>query len=171
MDTFDVGRSLKLQGYLNNQNLEPDDVQFLDTMKFKQLYTEEEFQDIYRKVEKYRVLEQNQLSTPTAENSEEMQELAQDVLYSTGQAVHSIRMSDLKRDVDIERLMTECNTRSKNDLFVQIDYDDYSNNSNFVKCKVVGHDTEWAYGIQANAKMIVTKSGKVITTKNALYSK
>jgi hypothetical protein len=133
--------------------------------------TEEEFIDVNNKVNRYRTLETEQAKNPSSEISSEMQELAQDVMYSTGQAIHSIQMSSFKTGSDLEQAMLSANLRSKNDLFVDIDYGDYSSTSNFVKCKVVGHDYPGAYGIAANARMIVTKDGTVITTKNALYMK
>lgn len=171
MDNFDVGSSLKLQSYLNNQDLSQDDMNFVENVKFKDLLSDEEFYDVYKKVERYRVLEQEQIKSPSAATSSEMQEIAQDIMYSTGQPVHSINMSSLKTNKDLEQAMLNSNTKSKNDLFVEIDYDDYSSNSNFVKCKMVSHNAEYAYGIAAGARMIVTKSGKIITTKNALYMK
>lgn len=171
MEQFDIGSSLKVQQYLNNQTLDSDTLNFLETLKFKNLLSVEEKRDIYKKVERYRTLEQDQLQTPTAENSTEMQELAQDVIYSTGQSVNSINMSSLKTTEDIENAMIQSNLKSKNDLFVDIDYDDYSSNSNYVKCKIVGHDHPYAYGISAGARMAITKNGTIITTKNALYNK
>ena len=171
MDSFNVGGSLKLQSYLNNQTLDNDTMDFLENVNFRQLMTREEFIDIYNKVQRYRVLEQENIANPSSDISNEMQELSQDVMYSTGSPIHSINMSKFKTNDDLERAMLETNIRSKNDLFVEIDYDDYSSTSNYVKCKVVGHDTQYAYGIAANARMAVTKSGKIITTKNALYMK
>lgn len=171
MDSFNVGGSLKLQSYLNNQTLDNDTMDFLENVNFRQLMTREEFIDIYNKVQRYRVLEQENIANPSSDISSEMQELSQDVMYSTGSPIHSINMSKFKTNDDLERAMLETNIRSKNDLFVEIDYDDYSSTSNYVKCKVVGHDTQYAYGIAANARMAVTKSGKIITTKNALYMK
>lgn len=171
MDNFDVGRSLKLQSYLNNQNISQDDMNFVENLKFNDLLSDEEFYDIYKKVERYKTLEKEQEINPSADNSVEMQEIAQDVMYSTGKPVHSISVSNLKTNNDLEQVMLNSNTRSKNDLFVEIDYNDYSNSSNFVKCKVVSHDKDYAYGISAGARMIVTKSGKIITTKNSLYMK
>ena len=171
MEPFNIGNSLKLQSYVNNQELSEDDLNFLDNTKFNDLMTREEFTDVYNKVQKYRTLEQDNIVSPSPERSAEMQELAQDVMYSTGQAIHSIKMSSLKTVDTLDDIMARANCRSKNDLFVEIDYDDYSNTSNFVKCKIVGHDRPYAYGIAANAKLVVTKSGKIITSKNALYSK
>ena len=172
MDTFNVGSSLKLQSYLNNQTLDNDTMDFLENVNFRQLMTKEEFTDIYNKVQRYRVLEQENIANPSSDISKEMQELSQDVMYSTGSPIHSINMSKLKTNDDLEQAMLETNIRSKNDLFVEIDYDNgYSSTSNYVKCRVVGHDCPYAYGIAANARMAVTKSGKIITTRNALYMK
>ena len=61
MDNFDVGSSLKLQSYLNNQDLSQDDMNFVENVKFKDLLSDEEFYDVYKKVERYRVLEQEQI--------------------------------------------------------------------------------------------------------------
>lgn len=171
MQEFDIGSSLKVQQYLNSQTLDNETLNFLENLKFKKLVSVEEKRDIYKKVERYRVLEQEQLSSPSAETSTEMQELAQDVMYSTGQPIHSIKMSSLKTTEDIEDAMIQSNLRSKNDLFVDIDYDDYSSNSNYVKCKIVSHDHPYAYGISAGARMAITKNGTIITTRNALYNK
>lgn len=171
MQDFDIGSSLKMQQYLNSQTLEPETLNFLETLKFRNLMSIEEKQDVVRKVERYRNLEVSQMENPTAENSTEMQELAQDIMYQCGQSVSSIKLSSLKTTEDIENAMIQSNLRSKNDLFVDIDYDDYSNNSNYVKCKIVSHNHPYAYGISAGARMAVTKNGTIITTKNALYNK
>lgn len=171
MENFDVGGSLKMQAYLNNQNLDADDLNFLETMKFRNLMSEEEYNDVNKKVTRYRELEDRQLESPSVEYSTEMQELAQDIMYQTGKSVNSIKMSDFKTNTDLLNVLAESNVRSKNDLFVDIDYDDYNSSSDFVKCKIVSHDTPYAYGISAGAKMAVTKSGKIITTRSALYMK
>lgn len=171
MEDFDIGKSLKLQGYLSNQDLDNDTMNFIDTLNFRDLLSNEEYMDITNKVNKYRTLENQQKENPTSENSSEMQELAQDILYCTGKPVNSISLGSLKTDNDLMQILYNSNIRSKNDLFVDIDYDDYRSNSDFVKCKLVSHNTPYCYGIQANAKMVITKSGKIITTKNALYSK
>lgn len=171
MQEFDIGSSLKVQQYLNSQTLSDDTLSFLENLKFRKLVSIEEKRDIYKKVERYRVLEQDQFHSPSAEASAEMQELAQDVMYSTGQPINSLNISSLKTTEDIDDAMIQSNLRSKNDLFVDIDYDDYSNNSNYVKCKIVSHDHPYAYGISAGARMAITKNGTIITTKNALYNK
>ena len=171
MENFDVGGSLKMQAYLNNQNLSTDDLNFLETMKFRDLMSEEEYNDVNKKVTRYKELETSQLESPSAENSTEMQELAQDIMYQTGKSANSINMHDFKTNTDVMNILAESNVRSKNDLFVDIDYDDYSSSSDFVKCKIVSHNTPYAYGISAGAKMAVTKSGKIITTRSALYMK
>ena len=171
MEPFNIGNSLKLQSYVNNQELDDDDLNFLDNTKFTDLMTREEFTDIYNEVQRYRVLEQDNIVSPSPERSAQMQELAQDIMYRTGETIQSINMSKLKTVDSLDDIMARANCRSKNDLFVEIDYDDYSNTSNFVKCRVVGHDRPYAYGIAANAKMAITKSGTIITSKNALYSK
>ena len=84
MDTFNVGGSLKLQSYLNNQTIDNDTMDFLENVSFNKLMTREEFTDIYNKVQRYRVLEQENMANPSAIFSSEMQELAQDVMYATG---------------------------------------------------------------------------------------
>ena len=122
MDTFNVGGSLKLQSYLNNQTLDNDTMDFLENVNFRQLMTREEFTDIYNKVQRYRVLEQENIANPSSDISKEMQELSQDVMYSTGSPIHSINMSKLKTNDDLEQAMLETNIRSKNDLFVDSDY-------------------------------------------------
>ena len=77
MDTFNVGGSLKLQSYLNNQTLDNDTMDFLENVNFRQLMTREEFTDIYNKVQRYRVLEQENIANPSSDISKEMQELSQ----------------------------------------------------------------------------------------------
>lgn len=171
MDTYNVLGSLKLQSYLNNQNVSDETMKCLDTLSIKNLMTSEEFTDIQNKVQRYRTLGKENMECPSSTISAEMQELAQDVMYSTGMPVQSINLNDFKTDADLMSMINESDARSKNDLFVVIDYDDYSSTSNFIKCNVVGHDEPYAYGISANARMVVTKSGKIITTKNALYMK
>lgn len=171
MEQFDIGSSLKIQSYLNNQTLDNDTLSFLETLKFKNLMTPEEKHDISKKVSEYKELEVSNKENPSAELSSKMQELAQDVMYSTGASITSLNLNDLKTSEDLDQAMLETNIHSKNDLYVMPDYDDYSRSSNYVKCKLVSHDTEYAYGIIANARMCITKSGKIITTKNALYMK
>jgi len=168
---FDVGSSLKIQQYLNNQTLDNDVLNFLSTMKFNELYTNDQYQDISDKINTYRALEQENKINPSAEVSKQIQELNQDIFYLTGQDASKIQLSNLKTTSKVDEAMMATNLRSKNDLFVQINYDDYSTNSNYVKCRLTGHDDYGAYGIAANARMIVTKDGTIITTKNALYCK
>lgn len=171
MEDFDIGGSLKLQGYMNSQNVDADTMNFLENTKFSELYTEEQKYDIERKVNRYKALEQAQLENVTAENSTEMQELAQDILYQTGQQINSINVNSLRTNTDIANILYNSGVKSKNDLFVVIDYDDYDFISDYIKCKVVSHNTPYAYGIHSDAKMIVTKSGKIITSKSSLYTK
>lgn len=171
MQTFDVGRSLKVQGYLNNQTMDDDTLNFLDNFKFKELLSPEEKYDVQKKIERYKTLEQENKQSPSADISSEMQELAQDVIYSTGTSITSININDYKTTDDLDNLMLNANLRSKNDLYVYPDYSDYSASSNYVKCNIVSHDYDGAYGISANARMVVTKSGKIITSKNSLYMK
>lgn len=168
---FDVGSSLKIQQYLNNQSLDGEILNFLGTMKFNDLYTDDQYQDISNKVNTYRALEQENRKNPSAEVSKQLQDLNQDIFYLTGQDASKIQLSNLQTTSKLDAAMMETNLRSKNDLFVEIDYDDYSSNSNYVKCKLTSHNTIGAYGIAANARMIVTKTGTIITTKNALYCK
>lgn len=171
MDTFDVSGSLKLQSYINNQNVDLDTMNFLNNTKFSDLLSEEEKIDIERKVNRYKSLEQAQLENVTAENSVEMQELAEDILYATGQQITSLNVNNLKTENDIAQALYQSEAKSKNDLFVDIDYDDYRSSSDYVKCNLVSHNTPYAYGIHSDAKIIVTKSGKIITSKSSLYTK
>lgn len=171
MEDFDVGGSLKIQSYLNNQNLDNDQLNFLENMKFSDLMSTDEYEDVDKKVTRYRQLEDLQLENPSVEYSTEMQELAQDIMYQTGKSVNSINMREFKTTTDLENVLAQSNTKSKNDLFVDIDYDDYSSSSNIIKCKIVSHNTPYAYGISAGARMVVTKTGKIITTRSALYMK
>lgn len=171
MEDFDVSGSLKLQSYMNNQNIDADTMNFLENTKFSDLLSEEEKYDIERKVNRYKSLEQAQLENVTVENSTEMQELAQDILYATGKQITSLNVSSLKTNQDIANALYQSSAKSKNDLYVDIDYDDYRSSSDYVKCKIVSHNTPYAYGINSDAKIIVTKSGKIITSKSALYTK
>lgn len=168
---FDITKNLKVQTYLNNQNISDDTLNFLDSMKFNEMYTAEEFADIKYKVDKYRTLDMENRRNPSAEASKLMSELAQDILYSTGKDASKIQLSELFTTDKLDQAFMETNLRSKNDLWVDIDYDDYSSSSNYVKLNIVGHDHPGAYGISANARMVITKNGTIITTKNALYMK
>lgn len=168
---FDITKNLKVQTYLNNQNISDDTLNFLDSMKFNEMYTAEEFADIKYKVDKYRTLDTENRRNPSAEASKLMSELAQDILYSTGKDASKIQLSELFTTDKLDQAFMETNLRSKNDLWVDIDYDDYSSSSNYVKLNIVGHDHPGAYGISANARMVITKNGTIITTKNALYMK
>lgn len=171
MENFDVSGSLKLQSYMNNQNVDADTMNFLENTKFSDLISMEEKQDIERKVSRYNSLKQAQLENVTAENSIEMQDLAQDVLYMTGMQIDSLNTNSLKTNQDIANALAQSSARSRNDLYVDIDYDDYRSSSDYVKCKIVSHNAPYAYGINSDAKIIVTKSGKIITSKSALYTK
>lgn len=168
---FNILENLKIQTYLNNQNFDGDTNNYLEKLKFTEMYTPEEFMAIKNNVDKYRVLDEANRKNPTAEVSKVLQELSQDILYQTGQDASKIQLSELNTTQKLEQIFMETELRSKNDLYVDIDYQDYKNSSNFVKCKVVGHDYPGAYGIAANARMVVTPSGTIITTKNALYMK
>jgi len=168
---FDLSKNLKIQTYLDKQNLDTDKLSKIDQIKFNEMYTPEEFSDIKYKVETYRELDRVNKETPTSEGSKRLQELSQDILYATGQDASKIQLSELFTTSQLDEAFAETNLRSKNDLYVDIDWNDYSNSSNYVKCNVVGHDHPGAYGIAANARMVVTKNGTVITTKNALYMK
>ena len=154
MENFDVSGSLKLQSYMNNQNVDADTMNFLENTKFSDLISMEEKQDIERKVSRYNSLKQ-----------------AQDILYMTGMQIDSLNTNSLKTNQDIANALAQSSARSRNDLYVDIDYDDYRSSSDYVKCKIVSHNTPYAYGINSDAKIIVTKSGKIITSKSALYTK
>ncbi len=168
---INVLENLKIQSYLNNQNFDSDTNNYLSTLKFSDMYTPDEFMSIKSNVEKYRTLDKANRQNPTAEVSKVLQELSQDILYQTGQDASKIQLSELNTTDKLEQIFLNTNIRSKNDLYVDIDYQDYKNSSNFVKCNVVGHDYPGAYGIAANARMVITPSGTIITTKNALYMK
>lgn len=168
---FDLMNNLKVQTYLNNQNLSEDTVNKLDSMKFNEMYTNEEFSNIKANVEAYRSLENLIKENPSPEVSKKMEELNHDILYATGKDASKVQLSELYTTQDLDQAFMETNLRSKNDLWVELDYEDYSSSSNYIKCKVVGHDSPCAYGISANARIIVTRTGKVITTKNAIYPK
>ena len=168
---FDISKSLKLQAYLNNQNLDNDMLGKLTSMRFNDMYTAEEFADIKYKVETYRNLDKANRETPTSEGSKRLKELSEDILYATGLDANTIQLSELFTTDILDKAFAETNLRSKNDLYVMLDYNDYSSTTNYVKCEVVGHDYPGAYGISANAKMVVANDGTIITTKNALYMK
>ena len=161
---FNILENLKIQTYLNNQNFDTDTNNYLLKLKFNELYTPEEFMAIKNNVDKYRTLDEANRKNPTAEVSKVLQELSQDILYQTGQDASKIQLR-------LDQIMMETPLRSKNDLYVRPNYDDYKESSNYIKCEVVGHDSPYAYGIAANARMCVTPDGTIITTKNALYRK
>ena len=135
------------------------------------LYTPEEFMAIKNNVDKYRTLDEANRKNPTAEVSKVLQELSQDILYQTGQDARKVQLAELNTTQRLDQIMMETPLRSKNDLYVRPNYDDYKESSNYIKCEVVGHDNPYAYGIAANARMCVTPDGTIITTKNALYMK
>ena len=168
---FDLVNNLKVQTYLNNQNIDEDELNVLDSMKFSEMYTKEEFSNIKANVDAYRSLEKLVRENPSAEISKKMKDLNQDILYATGKDASKIQLSELFTTSKLDEAFMKTNLRSKNDLWVDIDYNDYSSSSNYIKCKVVGHDYPGAYGISANARMVITKTGTVITTKNVLYPK
>ena len=171
MEPVNVMSTLKVQQYLNNQNLGDDVLNFVDTLKFNSLMTDEQFNDVKDKVERYRTLDAELQRNPSPEVSRACKNLAEDVLYATGQDIKNIKLGELQTVNKLDQAMINTNLRSKNDLFVRVDYDDYSHNSNYVKCTITSHDDPNAYGISPNARMIITKSGKIITMKNAIYSK
>lgn len=168
---INILENLKIQSYLNNQNFDSDTNQYLSTLKFKDMYTSDEYMSIKNNVEKYRALDAANKQNPTSEVSKVLQELSQDILYQTGQDASKIQLADLNTTDKLEQIFLQTNLKSKNDLYVDIDYDDFKESSNFVKCIVVGHDSQYAYGIAANARIVVIPDGTIITTKNALYRK
>lgn len=171
MEPINVMSTLKVQQYLNNQNLDTDTLNFIDNLKFKDLLTDEQFDDIKSKVETYRRLDNELQINPSPEVSRACKNLAEDILYTTGKDIKTIQLGELQTVNKLDQAMMNTDLRSKNDLFVKVDYDDYSMNSNYIKCTITSHDDPGAYGIAPNARMIITNSGKIITTKNAIYSK
>ena len=165
---FDFSKNLKVQRYANEQNIDTSEIETLD---FNTMYTVEEYQNIKNTVEKYRAVENEHKQNPSVETTRILKELSEDIMYQTGQDASKIQLSSLNTQDKLEKAMMETNLRSRNDLRVDINYDDYSSNSNYCKVRVVGHNYFGAYGISANARMIVLNNGDIIVPKNSLYSK
>ena len=163
--------NLKVSNYLNNQTIDGSELEFISTLKFSQMYNTDDFNMISNKVNSYKSLEKENAVNPSAEVSKAMKELSEDILYLTGQDASKIDLSSLYTTQRLDKAMLNTNLRSKNDLWVDIDYDDYSETSNYIKVHAVGHNSSYSYGIAANARMLVTSDGTIITTKNALYRK
>ena len=122
---FDISKSLKLQAYLNNQNLDNDMLGKLTSMRFNDMYTTEEFADIKYKVETYRNLDKVNRETPTSEGSKRLKELSEDILYATGLDANAIQLSELFTTDILDKAFAETNLRSKNDLYVTYASDNY----------------------------------------------
>ena len=165
---FEFGNNLKVQRYANEQEIDTSE---LENLNFTTIYTNQEYEDIKNKVDKYRAIENEHKQNPSAETTKILKQLSEDILYETGQDASKIQLSSLNTTEKLEKAMMQTNLRSRNDLRVDINYDDYSNSSNYCKVKVVGHNHFGAYGISANARMIVLNNGDIIVPKNSLYSK
>ena len=63
---FDLSKNLKIQTYLDKQNLDTDKLSKIDQIKFNEMYTPEEFSDIKYKVETYKELDKVNKETPTS---------------------------------------------------------------------------------------------------------
>ena len=168
-----VAGSLKLQQYMNNQTIEPEDMEFLETTNFRNLLLKSEFDNIKAQVERYNTLKNNvdNNSGDIALQSDEMKNLAANIFYETGRDANTIQLSSLDTVSRLDKVLVNSNITSKNDLFVKPIYDEWDESSDYIKVEVVDRGEPYKYGIQTGAKMAITNSGKIIVTKKSLYSR
>lgn len=166
-----VANSLKLQQYLNNQNLQSDELNFLETTKLRNLILKPTFEAIKAQVSRYKELKTN-VETGKGDlalQSDEMKNLANDIFYETGKDANTIQLSDLQTVDKLESILAKSNITSKNDLFVRPIYDECDPTSDYIKVELVSMNAYDRYGINTGARIAITPSGKIITTKSSLY--
>lgn len=173
VEPIDVFESLKLQNYLNLQNLNVEEMAYLDKVDLSNLMLKSEFDQIKSEVERYQKLKAK------VENGEgdvilqadEMRRLANDVLASTGRDINTIELSQLDTITEVERLLQKSGIKSNNDLVVRFSDDHFFGKNDYVLMRLA-EPSDWGkYGINTGARMAITKSGHILTIRNALYEK
>ena len=168
-----VANSLKLQNYLNSQNLGSDELNFLETVNLSNLILKPTFDAIKAQVSRYNELKANVENGQgdLALQSDEMKNLANDIFYETGKDANTIQIDSLETVDKLEKALLNSNITSKNDLFVKPIYDEYDPTSDYVKVELTSMNSMDRYGIHSGARMAITPSGKIIVAKNSLYAK
>lgn len=175
MESIDVLKSLKLQNYLDRQTLNGEERAYLDQVSLYNLMLKSEFDNVKSQVEKYNHLK-SQVEKGEGDivlAGEEMKYLANSILAETGRDINIIDLSQISTVTRIEELLQNSGIKSNNDLMVKIsdEEDTFFNNSDYVRLSLAGPEPWSRYGIKPGARMAITKSGKILTTRKALYSK
>lgn len=173
MEIIDVTKSLKLQNYLSVQNLTEAEISELDKVDLSNLVLKSEFERIQKSVERYQTLK-SQVEKGEGDivlASDEMRRLANDVLVDTGKDISNIDLNQLDSVTKIENLLEKSGIRSKNDMVVRFSDDDYFNRNDYVRVVLADSNSWGRYGIQTGARMAITRSGKILTVRSALYEK
>lgn len=173
MEGIDISKSLKLQNYLNQQKLDQEQRSYLDTVDLSDLMLKSEFETVQTQVERYHTLkaqvEKGEGDIISA--SEEMKYLANNVLSETGRDINTIELSQLDTVIKIEELLQSSGIKSNNDLVVRFSDDDFFRRNDYVRMSISGPEPWGGYGIRTGARIAITKSGKILTVRNALYEK
>lgn len=173
---IDVTKSVKLEQYYNQQNLEPEDTKFLEDVDISRLFDDSTYNSIKYKTETYHKIKNNISDNvyDMAQVEEELKSLRDDVLYETnGEDIEKIDLSKLQSSEKLDSLLRDCGASSKNDIRVRImDIDEnWGNNGEFKKVELVSSNEPWSYGILPSAKILVLSNGTIITKTNSLYRK
>lgn len=173
MEGIDISKSLKLQNYLDKQQLDNEQRTYLDVVDLSNLMLKSEFDMVRAQVERYNVLkaqvEKREGDIVLA--SEEMKYLANNVLGETGRDINTIELSQLDTVTKIEELLQGSGIKSNNDLVVRFSDDDFFSKNDYVRMSISGQESWGRYGIRTGTRIAITKSGKILTVRSALYEK
>lgn len=173
MEEIDISKSLKLQNYLDKQQLNSEQRTYLDVVDLSNLMLKSEFDMVRTQVERYNTLK-SQVEKGEGDiilASDEMKYLANNVLSETGRDINTIELSQLDTVTMIEDLLQGSGIKSNNDLVVRFSDDDFFSKNDYVRMSISGQEPWGRYGIKTGARIAITKSGKILTVRSALYEK
>jgi len=173
VEEIDISKSLKLQNYLEQQELNEEERTYLDIVDLSNLMLKSEFEAIKSQVERYHTLK-SQVEKGEGDiilASDEMKYLANSVLGETGRDINTIDLSQLNTVTMIEKMLQNSGIKSNNDLIVRFSDDDYFNRNDYVRMSISGKENWGRYGIKSGARIAITRSGKILTARNAIYEK
>lgn len=173
MEGIDISKSLKLQNYLDQQKLSQEDRTYLDNVNLFDLMLKSTFDTIKSEVERYASLK-SQVENGEGDiilASDEMKRLANQVLAETGRDINTIDLSQLNTVTKIEEMLKSSGITSENNLSVRLEDCDLFNQNDYVRVSISGPEPWGRYGIRTGARMAITKSGRILTTRSSLYQK
>lgn len=173
---IDITKSVKLEQYYNEQNLEADDIEFLSDLNISKLFDDSTYNSIKYKTERYKKIKDNISNNVTeiSQVEDELNSLRADVLYeSNGEDIESIDITKLHSSEKLDNILRDKGSSSKNDIRVRLlDIpENWNDNCEFRKLEMVSSNAPWSYGILPSAKLLVLRDGTIITKANSLYRK